>query len=370
MLTVPTPFRVMLGVLATAAHEAKRLPETLPAAATTVPMLAVSTAMQASLRIQQQLATYASRGDELLLHLRRSSTEPPAWATFDDSPADMIRESVDAKAAFGRASRKTAPESVSAKAAFDRIDYEHTGFNEGDSERGRWDAVGTGHVDDVALGASERNHVKAPSPKAAAPSTTAGRAAAAGTEAAGPAAAAKSPSTTAGPPAAAGTEAAGLAAAAKSPGTKAPGTKRPGTKTPGTKSPGTKTPGTKTPGTKTPGTKTPGTNAPGTKALETKTPGTKAPGTNAPGTKTLGTKTPGTKTPGTKTPGTKTPGTKAPGTKVPVKTVSAKKLPAKAVRRTEPLEDAAKRVDPTARPNPVTLAADIERAREADADRE
>jgi hypothetical protein len=120
----------MLGLAATAAEEAKKLPETLPNAMTTVPMIAVSTAMQASLRVQQHIAILAAKGDEVLSQLRGTSEEAPPWATFDDPPAE--------------------PDDSASKprAAFDRIDYDHTGFTEGDeSSRGRWDAVGVADED-------------------------------------------------------------------------------------------------------------------------------------------------------------------------------------------------------------------------------
>ncbi|MCW2538484.1 MAG: hypothetical protein JWN95_209 [Frankiales bacterium] len=87
MSDVPTPIKIILGLAATATEEARKLPATLPTAATTVPLLAISTAMQASLRVQQRLATLASRGDEVIRQLRGESDAPPAWATFDDPPA-------------------------------------------------------------------------------------------------------------------------------------------------------------------------------------------------------------------------------------------------------------------------------------------
>ncbi|MFL6160748.1 MAG: hypothetical protein ACJ74U_00840 [Jatrophihabitantaceae bacterium] len=80
---IPTPIRAALGLAATAVAEARKLPETLPH----LPVTALSTAMQASLRVQQHIATFASRGDEVISHLRGTSAEPPAWATFDDAPA-------------------------------------------------------------------------------------------------------------------------------------------------------------------------------------------------------------------------------------------------------------------------------------------
>ncbi|HST47151.1 hypothetical protein [Jatrophihabitans sp.] len=126
MPNIPTPIRAALGLAATAVDEARKLPETLPQMVSTVPLRAVSTAMQASLRLQQHLATLSARGDEVLSQLRGSSAEPPSWATFDESPA-----TADPQAG---------------KAAFDRIDYDGTGFAESNSDDGqdRWDAVGVG----------------------------------------------------------------------------------------------------------------------------------------------------------------------------------------------------------------------------------
>lgn len=97
MATLPTPLRAALGLAAAAIDEARKLPETLPQ----LPVAAISTAMQASLRVQQHIAEYAARGDELLMQLRGTSEEPPAWATFDDQPS-AAAGSADAtvKAAF------------------------------------------------------------------------------------------------------------------------------------------------------------------------------------------------------------------------------------------------------------------------------
>ncbi|MEO6500350.1 MAG: hypothetical protein ABIQ09_00385 [Jatrophihabitantaceae bacterium] len=132
MPNIPTPIRAALGLAATAVDEARKLPETLPQAVTTVPLMAVSTAMQASMKLQQHLATLAARGDEVLSQLRGSSAEPPSWATFDDdSPADGADGLTD--------------DPQSGKAAFDLIDYDNTGFAEGlEDDPGRWDAVGVG----------------------------------------------------------------------------------------------------------------------------------------------------------------------------------------------------------------------------------
>jgi hypothetical protein len=86
MPQLPTPFRAAVGLVATALEEARRLPDK----AIELPMLAVSTALQMSLRAQQRYASLAARGDDVLNH-REPSDEPPPWATFDEpvSPAPL-----------------------------------------------------------------------------------------------------------------------------------------------------------------------------------------------------------------------------------------------------------------------------------------
>ena len=98
MATLPTPIRAALGLAATAIDEARKLPETLPQ----LPVAVIGTAMQASLRVQQHIAEYASRGDELLSQLRGAPEEAPSWATFDDagSSNDAAGNGSPTKAAF------------------------------------------------------------------------------------------------------------------------------------------------------------------------------------------------------------------------------------------------------------------------------
>lgn len=78
-MQIPAPLRAAVGLVATAADEARRLPDR----ALELPMLAVSTALQASVRAQQRYARLTARGDAVL-HRGQPSDEPPAWATFDD----------------------------------------------------------------------------------------------------------------------------------------------------------------------------------------------------------------------------------------------------------------------------------------------
>jgi hypothetical protein len=77
-MRLPGPVRAALGLVATAADEARHLPER----ALELPMLAVSSALQMSLRAQQRYARLTARGDELLRG--QPSDEPPEWATFDE----------------------------------------------------------------------------------------------------------------------------------------------------------------------------------------------------------------------------------------------------------------------------------------------
>jgi hypothetical protein len=76
---LPTPLRAAVGLVATALDEARRLPDK----AVELPMLAVSTALQLSLRAQQHYASLAARGDDLL-NRREPTDDPPPWATFDE----------------------------------------------------------------------------------------------------------------------------------------------------------------------------------------------------------------------------------------------------------------------------------------------
>lgn len=82
MPSLPTPFRAAVGLVAIALDEARHLPDR----AIELPMLAVSSALQLSVRAQQRYARLAARGDEVLSG-QTVTDEPPAWATFD-GPVD------------------------------------------------------------------------------------------------------------------------------------------------------------------------------------------------------------------------------------------------------------------------------------------
>ncbi len=78
MSPLPSPFRAAVGLLATVTDEARHFPDK----AIELPMLALSTALQVSLRAQQRYAQLTARGDEVL-NRSEPTDEPPAWATFD-----------------------------------------------------------------------------------------------------------------------------------------------------------------------------------------------------------------------------------------------------------------------------------------------
>lgn len=79
MSSLPGPVRAAVGLVAAVADEAR----TLPDRAIELPMLAVSTVLQLSVRAQQRYAQLAARGEDILTG-RVPSDEPPPWATFDD----------------------------------------------------------------------------------------------------------------------------------------------------------------------------------------------------------------------------------------------------------------------------------------------
>jgi hypothetical protein len=114
MPQLPTPLRAALGLVATAMEEAR----TLPDKAIELPMLAVSTALQISLRAQQRYAHLAAKGDQLL-NRRETTDEPPPWATFD---APIAVEKLDLVDDEPQRPRKTVRKPRNTKpSAFDAI---------------------------------------------------------------------------------------------------------------------------------------------------------------------------------------------------------------------------------------------------------
>lgn len=78
--TLPLGIRVAAGLLGTAIDRASKLPAELPSLAVTF----VGQALRTSMRVQQEVAELATRGDELLAPLTGRPQESPEWATFDE----------------------------------------------------------------------------------------------------------------------------------------------------------------------------------------------------------------------------------------------------------------------------------------------
>lgn len=83
MKSLPLPLRVAAGLAMTAVERARDLPTTLAG----LPVTVVSQALQASMRLQQQVTELAIKGDEALAALRPVE-EVPEWATFDEDVDD------------------------------------------------------------------------------------------------------------------------------------------------------------------------------------------------------------------------------------------------------------------------------------------
>jgi hypothetical protein len=77
---IPQPLRAAAGLAAVAIDSARKLPQQVVG----FPVLAVSAALQASLKAQQRYAELVTRGDQLLGQLRGQEEGTPPWARFDD----------------------------------------------------------------------------------------------------------------------------------------------------------------------------------------------------------------------------------------------------------------------------------------------
>jgi hypothetical protein len=94
MATAPYGVRLLIGVAVTAIEETLKLPQTIAM----YPMTLASNVAQAVMKMQQDLADLAIKGDSALEGLFPPKDEQPEWATFDEDAAD------------GRASRPAAGE--------------------------------------------------------------------------------------------------------------------------------------------------------------------------------------------------------------------------------------------------------------------
>jgi hypothetical protein len=206
-MQLPGPLRAAIGFAANLADEARHLPDR----AIELPMLAVSSALQMSLRAQQRYAMLAARGDEVLSG-GRTSDEPPAWATFDDPVgADELRRLAQAADVGG----------PDASAILDEI------FGSAH------DDPGTSDTDAVEQPLTPPTPITRAATRKAAASTASGTTASGSTATAK--AAAKAAKAAGKTPKKAATTTSGTKRAAKAAGTKAAVTKAAGTKAAGTK---------------------------------------------------------------------------------------------------------------------------------------
>ena len=84
MATAPYGVRLLVGAAVTAIEETLRLPQTIAM----YPMTLASNVAQAVMKMQQDLADLAIKGDSALEGLFPPKDEQPEWATFDEDLAD------------------------------------------------------------------------------------------------------------------------------------------------------------------------------------------------------------------------------------------------------------------------------------------
>ncbi len=83
-ITFPFPVRVSVGLVVAGVEQLRKLPGELP----TLGVTAAGQAMRLSMRVQQEFADLATRGDEVLSLIGGQPAEHPSWATFDEEDAD------------------------------------------------------------------------------------------------------------------------------------------------------------------------------------------------------------------------------------------------------------------------------------------
>ena len=80
MATAPYGIRLLVGVAVTALEETRKLPQTI----VMYPMTVASQFAQMVMKVQQDLAGFAIRGDAALETIFPAKEEKPDWATFDE----------------------------------------------------------------------------------------------------------------------------------------------------------------------------------------------------------------------------------------------------------------------------------------------
>ena len=94
MATAPYGVRLLVGAAVAAIEETRKLPQTV----LMYPVTVASTVAQMVMKVQQDLAELAIKGDEALENLFPPSDEKPDWATFDDDLPDQNAPAPDDEA--------------------------------------------------------------------------------------------------------------------------------------------------------------------------------------------------------------------------------------------------------------------------------
>lgn len=84
MAQAPYGIRLLVGVAMTAIEETRKLPQTI----VMYPMTVASTIAQLVMKMQQDLAGFAIKGDAALEMVFPPKDEKPDWATFDEDQAE------------------------------------------------------------------------------------------------------------------------------------------------------------------------------------------------------------------------------------------------------------------------------------------
>ncbi len=92
MATAPYGVRLLVGAAVTAIEETRKLPQTI----LMYPMTMASTVAQMVMKVQQDLADMAIKGDSALENLFPPSDEKPDWATFDEDAEGSSQPPADA----------------------------------------------------------------------------------------------------------------------------------------------------------------------------------------------------------------------------------------------------------------------------------
>ena len=124
MATAPYGIRLLIGVAVTAIEETKKLPQTI----VMYPMTVASTVAQMVMKVQQDLAGFAIKGDAALEAVFPPKDEKPDWATFDEDvePADESPAPNGDRSTEGRFALYSVPD-AGARAASAKVEPDVSG---------------------------------------------------------------------------------------------------------------------------------------------------------------------------------------------------------------------------------------------------